>query len=52
MAALAPQQRDMMIAMGILSGTVIDARKWFERESLTIGPLLAHTIDYDWPTPA
>jgi hypothetical protein len=38
MAALAEPQRDMMIALGILSGVVVDGRRRFER--LTIGPLV------------
>jgi hypothetical protein len=42
MAALPLSERNMMIALGILSGVVIDARRIFS-ETVTIGPLMAET---------
>jgi hypothetical protein len=38
MAALNPAERSVRIALGILSGVVVDARASFERP-VTIGPL-------------
>jgi hypothetical protein len=53
MAALLPQDRNMLIAMGILSGTVVDARRRFA-DAVRFGVLpTARSIDFDdwWPVP-
>ena len=47
MAALLPRHRDMMIALGILSGEVIDARERFRFAG--VGLPTARTVDFDWP---
>jgi hypothetical protein len=53
MAALLPQDRNVLIAIGILSGTVVDGRRRFA-DAIRSGMLLtAPLIDFDdwWPVP-
>jgi hypothetical protein len=50
MAALDPAERSVLIALGILSGVVVDARKEFERP-ITVGPLRFASDLTPWPSP-
>ena len=45
MAALNPAERNVLVALGILSGVVLDARRRFERR-VTICDIAA-----EWPSP-